>query len=81
MQPSFSRSRRRNRSTAETHINIAPLVDVMLVLLIVFMVTAPMLTVGIPVNLPKTDAAQMNDQEEPLVVTINAKGELYLQET
>jgi len=62
-------------------INVTPFVDVMLVLLVVFMVTAPMLSVGVPVNLPKTNAAKMNDQTEPLVVTINAKGEIYLQET
>jgi biopolymer transport protein TolR len=64
----------------ETSINIAPLVDVMLVLLIVFMVTAPMLTVGVPVDLPKTNAAQMNDQSDPIVVTVNAEGVLFLQE-
>ena len=52
----------------------------MLVLLIIFMVTAPMLTVGVPVDLPKTQAAQMNDSVEPLVVSVNAKGETYIQE-
>lgn len=71
----------RRKFVPNSQINVTPLVDVMLVLLVVFMVTAPMLTVGIPVNLPKTNAAKMNDQTEPLVVTINAKGEIYLQET
>jgi len=62
-------------------INVIPLVDVMLVLLIIFMVTAPMMTVGVPVDLPKTQAAQMNDNSvEPLVVSITAKGETYIQE-
>lgn len=75
------RARPRRKFVANSQINVTPLVDVMLVLLVVFMVTAPMLTVGVPVNLPKTNAAKMNDQTEPLVVTINAKGEIYLQET
>jgi len=74
-------SRPRRKFIANSQINVTPLVDVMLVLLVVFMVTAPMLTVGVPVNLPKTNAAKMNDQTEPLVVTVNAKGEIYLQET
>jgi biopolymer transport protein TolR len=71
--------RRRNTGFNST-INITPLVDVMLVLLIIFMVTAPMLTVGVPVDLPKTQAAQMNDSVDPLVVSVNAKGETYIQE-
>ena len=62
-------------------INVTPLVDVMLVLLIIFMVTAPLLTVGVPVDLPKTEAAVMNDKEDPLTVTVDAKGDLYLQES
>jgi len=65
----------------KTDINITPLVDVMLVLVVIFMVTAPMMTVGVPVDLPKTEAAQMNDQVEPLVVSVGANGELFLQET
>ncbi|MES2607537.1 MAG: protein TolR [Pseudomonadota bacterium] len=75
------RSNRRRRSFRPTSdINVTPLVDVMLVLLIVFMVTAPMLTVGVPVDLPKTQAAQMNDQVEPLVVSIDVNGKTYFQE-
>lgn len=72
-------SRRRTQITAE--INVTPLVDVMLVLLVIFMVTAPLLTVGVPVDLPKTQASAINEQEEPLTITIDAKGILYLQET
>jgi biopolymer transport protein TolR len=64
-----------------SEINVTPLVDVMLVLLIVFMVAAPLLTVGVPVDLPKAAAPAINENKEPLVVTINNKGEIYLQET
>ena len=71
--------RRRYRPLSE--INVTPFVDVMLVLLIVFMVTAPLLTVGVPVDLPKTEAAQLTDQIEPLVVSVDARGKLFLQET
>ncbi|MBL8549402.1 MAG: biopolymer transporter ExbD [Hyphomonadaceae bacterium] len=62
-------------------INVTPFVDVMLVLLIVFMVTAPLLTVGVPVDLPRTEAKQMAPETEPLTVTYRANGEVYLQET
>jgi biopolymer transport protein TolR len=62
-------------------INVTPFVDVMLVLLVIFMVTAPLLTVGVPVDLPRTNAAAINKPEEPLVVTVNAAGETYLMET
>ena len=61
-------------------INVTPFVDVMLVLLIVFMVTAPLLTVGVEVELPKTEAGQINADAAPLVVSIKADGTLYLQE-
>src|SRR4051794_10506884 len=64
-----------------SEINVTPLVDVMLVLLIVFMVGAPLLTVGVPVDLPQTQAPAINEQKEPLVVTVNAEGKIYLQET
>lgn len=64
-----------------SEINVTPMVDVMLVLLVVFMVSAPLMTVGVPVDLPQTDAAQMVGQDEPLVVSVNAKGEVFLQET
>ena len=62
-------------------INVTPMVDVMLVLLIIFMVTAPLLTVGIPVDLPKTDATPETNDIEPLVITVNAEGKVFLQET
>tara|TARA_B100000989_G_scaffold237877_1_gene184783 strand:+ start:319 stop:732 length:414 start_codon:yes stop_codon:yes gene_type:complete len=60
-------------------INVTPFVDVMLVLLIIFMVTAPLLTVGVPVDLPKTKAAVLNKTDEPLVISINSKGEIFVQ--
>lgn len=62
-------------------INVTPLVDVMLVLLVIFMVTAPLLTVGVPVDLPKANASTMDEKTEPLTITVDAKGILYLQET
>jgi biopolymer transport protein TolR len=62
-------------------INVTPMVDVMLVLLVIFMITAPLLTVGIPVNLPQTKAEPLSNPVEPLVVTVNDKGQIYLQET
>ena len=69
---------RRHRPMGE--INVTPFVDVMLVLLIVFMVTAPLLTVGVEVDLPKTRAGAINADAAPLVVSIKADGSLYLQE-
>jgi len=72
-------NRRRYRRLSE--INVTPFVDVMLVLLIVFMVTAPLLTVGVPVDLPQTEASAINQADEPLVISIDAEGQLYLQET
>jgi biopolymer transport protein TolR len=73
--------RRRRQGAGFSEINVTPMVDVMLVLLIIFMVAAPMLTVGVPVDLPKTKAAKMNDQVEPIVVSVNAAGQTFLQET
>jgi biopolymer transport protein TolR len=64
-----------------SEINVTPLVDVMLVLLIVFMVAAPLLTVGVPVDLPQTQAPAINEQKEPVVITVNAEGKIYIQET
>ncbi len=72
------RSGRRYRPMSE--INVTPLVDVMLVLLVVFMITAPLLTVGVPVDLPETEAAQLADRDEPLVVSVDAEGKVYIQE-
>jgi biopolymer transport protein TolR len=62
-------------------INVTPFVDVMLVLLIVFMVTAPLLTVGVPVDLPKTKAQALSQDREPLSVTVRRDGRIYLQNT
>jgi len=62
-------------------INVTPFVDVMLVLLIVFMVTAPLLTVAVPLDLPQTNAQSLKQDKEPLVISIDAKGRIYLQET
>jgi biopolymer transport protein TolR len=62
-------------------INVTPMVDVMLVLLVIFMITAPLLTAGIPVNLPQTKADALSEPTEPLVVTVNGEGKIYLQET
>jgi len=59
-------------------INVTPMVDVMLVLLVIFMVAAPLLTVGVPINLPKTSAAQVTEPQQPLVVSINAAGETFI---
>ena len=64
-----------------SEINVTPFVDVMLVLLIIFMVTAPLLTVGIQVDLPETSADTLPEETEPLTLTINAKGEIFIQET
>ncbi len=76
------RRRRGGRAAAMHEINITPMVDVMLVLLIIFMVAAPMLTVGVPVKLPETAATALpTEQEEPLTVTITADGRLTIQTT
>lgn len=75
------RGGRRSSCGLSSDINVTPLVDVMLVLLIIFMVTAPILTVGIPVDLPKMDAAQSEDSDEPIVVSINKDGQTYLKDT
>ena len=64
-----------------SEINVTPFVDVMLVLLIVFMITAPLLTVGVPVDLPKTRAKSIAESVEPLVITVNAEGAIFIQDT
>ena len=74
------RAQRRGRYRPVSEINVTPFVDVMLVLLIVFMVTAPLLSVGVPVDLPKTEAATLNDSDEPLIVTVNREGNVFLDE-
>ena len=75
------RGRRSARRSRLSEINVTPFVDVMLVLLIVFMVTAPLLTVGVPVELPRTEAKQLESETDPLTVTIREDGTVYLQET
>jgi biopolymer transport protein TolR len=73
------RSRRRGRGRrALSEINVTPLVDVMLVLLIIFMISAPLLTAGVPVELPKTEAGAINNQTEPLTLTIRADGTIFV---
>jgi biopolymer transport protein TolR len=74
------RRRGRGRRGALSEINVTPLVDVMLVLLIVFMISAPLLTAGVPVELPKTEAGSLQDQAEPLTVTIRADGQIFIKE-
>ena len=64
-----------------SEINVTPFVDVMLVLLIIFMVTAPLLTVGVQVDLPETSADSLPEEQEPLTLTINSKGEIFIQES
>jgi biopolymer transport protein TolR len=71
----------RGRRHVMAEINVTPFVDVMLVLLIVFMVTAPLLTAGVPVDLPKTHAQPLGQDREPLSVTIRSNGKIYLQNT
>src|SRR3954454_24840072 len=77
------RSRRRSgraRRGALSEINVTPLVDVMLVLLIIFMISSPLLTAGVPVELPKTEAGSIQDQKEPLTVSIRANGTIFVGE-
>lgn len=77
--------RRRSRSGRNyapmAEINVTPFVDVMLVLLIIFMVTAPLLTVGVPIDLPKTEAKQLEGDKEPLTISVTKGGDVFLQET
>ena len=75
------RGRRGRRNTLMSEINVTPFVDVMLVLLIIFMVAAPLLTVGVPIDLPETQAKPMNSDTQPITVSVNDKGQVYLQET
>jgi len=79
--PSHTKSHRRGRRSRRLmgEINITPFVDVVLVLLIVFMVAAPLLTVGVPVDLPKTEAKSIANEQEPISITILSDGQIYLQ--
>ncbi|MBU8539999.1 protein TolR [Falsiroseomonas tokyonensis] len=64
-----------------SEINVTPLVDVMLVLLIIFMVAAPLMTVGVPVDLPRTQASNLNQEQDPITISVTAEGAIFLQET
>ena len=71
--------RRHRRKSVMSEINVTPFVDVMLVRLIIFMVSAPLLTVGVPIDLPQTQAKSLEQDREPLTVSVNNKGQVYLQ--
>ena len=71
---------RRKHGRINSDINVTPLVDVMLVLLVIFMITAPMMTVAVPVDLPKTQARNVSANKEPLVISVKSNGDIYLME-
>ena len=71
--------RKRHRQKVMSEINVTPMVDVMLVLLIIFMVSAPLLTVGVPIDLPQTQATSLGQDKEPLTVSVNDQGQIFLQ--
>ncbi|MDZ5699180.1 protein TolR [Chelativorans sp. M5D2P16] len=75
------RRRRGRRHALMSEINVTPFVDVMLVLLIIFMVAAPLLTVGVPIDLPETQAEALNSETQPITISVNNEGRIYLQET
>jgi biopolymer transport protein TolR len=71
--------RKHRRQRVMSEINVTPMVDVMLVLLIIFMVSAPLLTVGVPIDLPQSQAKSLEQDKEPLTVSVNEKGQIFLQ--
>ena len=73
--------RRHRRRPVMSEINVTPMVDVMLVLLIIFMVSAPLLTVGVPIDLPQSQAKTLDQNKEPLTITVNLNGQVFLQNT
>lgn len=75
------RRRRTRRHSPMSEINVTPFVDVMLVLLIIFMVAAPLLTVGVPIDLPETQADALNSETQPITISVNESGQVFLQET
>lgn len=79
--PGFIATRRRRRYAPMAEINVTPFVDVMLVLLIVFMISAPLLTSGVPVELPQTQAKPLTGITEPITISIDSKGKIFLQTT
>ena len=78
-RPGGGRRSRARKHTPMHEINVTPFVDVMLVLLIIFMVSAPLLTVGVPIDLPQTQAKALDQDREPLTVSVNGKGQVFLQ--
>jgi biopolymer transport protein TolR len=79
--PLMGRQSGRGRYRPMSEINVTPFVDVVLVLLIIFMVAAPMMSVGVPVDLPRTNATPLNQEQEPLTITVDSQGPIFLQET
>ncbi|MDD4615707.1 MAG: protein TolR [Alphaproteobacteria bacterium] len=79
MNAGGGRGRGRRAARSVSDINVTPLVDVMLVLLIVFMITAPMMTTAVPIDLPRTQGRTVNQDKEPLVVSVSAEGRVYVQ--
>ena len=77
----FRKHQRRKRARPMSDINVTPFVDVMLVLLIVFMVSAPLLTVGVPLDLPQTQAKSLDQDKNPLTLSVNLKGQVFLNDT
>ena len=77
--PINGRRRHRRRAAVMSEINVTPMVDVMLVLLIIFMVSAPLLTVGVPIDLPQSQAKSLEQDKAPLTISVNEKGQIYLQ--
>ena len=77
--PTLGRHRGRGRRKVMSEINVTPMVDVMLVLLIIFMVSAPLLTVGVPIDLPQSQATSLDQDKEPLTISVNDKGQVFLQ--
>src|SRR2546430_8042731 len=73
--------RRHHRRGVMSEINVTPMVDVMLVLLIIFMISAPLLTVGVPLELPQSQAKSLDQDKEPLTISVNLQGQVYLQNT
>jgi biopolymer transport protein TolR len=76
-----SGKRRHHRRGVMSEINVTPMVDVMLVLLIIFMISAPLLTVGVPLELPQSQAKSLDQDKEPLTISVNLQGQVYLQNT
>jgi len=79
--PSGARRRRSRRHRPMAEINVTPFVDVMLVLLIIFMVAAPLLTAGVPIDLPKSEGSALQSESEPLTLTVDPQGKIYIQQT